>query len=184
MPNSSARAGRSVSAVLRLVMSVRYKNFCRGKALVPHFGSTILHYGVPAESIFGGVSSRGRKARMGLPAKCTFCGVPGRRGYNTPMSQEHGICKFCILLQNDTFCRRIGKSAELSAPFPLPEHVGKFPTKVNACSPRAAHTCTVPSEHTTSTTLLSLHQLSLLIAFHSSIVPSNVTDVSLQPENT
>ena len=67
--------------------------------------------GVPAESIFGGVkgaavrqmsggTSRrrvrqaraatqwGRKARMGLPAKCTFCGVPGRRGYNTPMWRD------------------------------------------------------------------------------------------------
>ena len=59
--------------------------------------------GVPAESIFGGVKGAavrqmsggtlrlrvrqaraatqwGRKARMGLPAKCTFCGVPGKEG--------------------------------------------------------------------------------------------------------
>ena len=39
------------------------KNFGIRVALVPHFGSTSLHSGVPAESIFGGVGSRGRKAR-------------------------------------------------------------------------------------------------------------------------
>ena len=31
---------------------------------------------------------------MGLPAKCTFCGVPGRRGYNTP---KLGDVKFILL---------------------------------------------------------------------------------------
>ena len=33
-------------------------------------------------------SEWGRKARMGLPAKCTFCGVPGRRGCNTPKFED------------------------------------------------------------------------------------------------
>ena len=70
--------------------------------------------GVPAESIFGGVKGAavrqmsggaecrrvrqaraatqwGRKARMGLPAKCAFCGVPGRRGYNTPKLGGHEV---------------------------------------------------------------------------------------------
>ena len=31
---------------------------------------------------------------MGLPAKCTFCGVPGRRGYNTPMPVDVKFVKF------------------------------------------------------------------------------------------
>ena len=49
---------------------------------------------------------------------------------------------------------------------------------------RFAHTCTVPSEHTTSVNgQLEFHQDPLLIAFHSATVPSNVTDVKpVQPE--
>ena len=31
---------------------------------------------------------------MGLPAKCTFCGVPSRRGNNTPMPVGVKFVKF------------------------------------------------------------------------------------------
>ena len=31
---------------------------------------------------------------MGLPTKYALCGVPGRRGYNTPMSGEEKFVRF------------------------------------------------------------------------------------------
>ena len=53
-------------------VSARTKHFQEDEKLVPHDRRTVPY------------SEWGRKARMGLPAKCTFCGVPGRRGFNIP----------------------------------------------------------------------------------------------------
>ena len=48
--------------------SARIILFQKDEKLVPHDRRTVLY------------SEWGRKARMGLPAKCTFCGAPGKEG--------------------------------------------------------------------------------------------------------
>ena len=35
---------------------------------------------------------------MGLPTKYVFCGVPGRRGYNTPMSGEEKVYRISYMM--------------------------------------------------------------------------------------
>ena len=53
---------------------------------------------------------------MGLPTKYALCGVPGRRGYNTPMSGEekiHRISYMMYLIYNSHMDKSIFSSDKL-----------------------------------------------------------------------
>ena len=61
--------------------SARIILFQKDEKLVPHDRRTVLY------------SEWGRKARMGLPTKYAFCGVPGRRGISVPSRDVQKISR-------------------------------------------------------------------------------------------